>query len=514
MSEENKNIVEKYDDLPKNAEAGDKYTVREDAIVYEFQDDGSWKDVDIDEETDQQNEEQAQADADASASSTEEQPAASEETQPEDAQSTDPVEESTPAEDTPADSDKPADEKEGDHANTAEPENETASEDQADEAGQPADPADSTDPEPESDDGVKTQDSKEQADAPEGVDPEQAQPENQPLAVAEVEQPYAGQEAVPVDPNAEQSTPAARPDEKIAQAEEENAQAEDVARDQIADAGADAQAATTAEPTEAGKAADEANKQAEEEGQATDGQQPNNGAADDVAEGKPNNDQTYTEDQTADNTPAPEIVQQQENHTAEPDPVVSQEETAVQNATDPDQPTVIPQEAKSESLAHQPADPTQETVFVKQDENLDPEVRVIQQRIEEYIANMGVNGKHDRRDGAKHQARLYKDLHSIMSLEPTKFKQAMDYLLNRVYEERSGAFSDTYTRRYFDQLSPSHLQTDRVREFDNILSLITTVGHSKNRARSLEHIDLQRALKNIQDAGKQQRMAAYFDALR
>ncbi|AUG87036.1 hypothetical protein MORTIMER_288 [Erwinia phage vB_EamM_Mortimer] len=526
MSEANQNIVESYDDLPKNAQKGDRYTVREDAIVYELQEDGSWKDVDINEQVDQENEEQAQTeDGQQSDTGATDQPASDEEGDA-DSSKTAATDEENQVDDNGNDKQTPAEEKQEEaaqavdetqprddpyvrgansDANPAQPEDANQTQDQTDEAGQTPDSSDDANAQQESTDGVATQDAKEQANIPEGVDPEEAQPDNQPLAVAPVEQPPVQHEAVAVDPNADQPSPEARPDSKIEEAAELNAQKEDAARDEIAEAGADAQAATSAEQTDAGKAKEDA--QAE-------GQLPNDGAADDVAAGKPRNDQTYTEDQKAANTPAPEIVQAQENHTSEPDPVVSQEETHVQNATDPDQPTIIPQEAKSESLAHQAADPTQETVFVKQDENLDPEVRVLQQRIEEYIGNMGVNGKHDRRDGPKYQARLYKDLHSIMALEPVKFKQVMDYLLNRVYEERAGAFSDTYTRRYFDQLSPMHMQTDRVREFDNILSLVTTVGHSKNRSRALQQVDLQRALKNIQDAGKQQRMAAYFDALR
>jgi hypothetical protein len=341
-------------------------------------------------------------------------------------------------------------------------------------------------------------------------------PPTAPAAPAVEERPRAE-----VNPEAEQSTPEAKPDDVQVAAAQQQAAREDQTRDEIADAGSDAAPATSAESTPAGEqkaadetqqqaAADEADKPADE----TQTPAPNSGVTDDVNDGKPRNDQTYVGDQNADNTPSPATVQHQENHTAEENPVVSQEETAVQNATDPDKPTIVPAEATSESMNHTPANPTQETVYVKQDDDVDPEVKVIRQRIEEYIAAMGRNGSHRRHEGPRHQARLYQTLHAVMALEPVKFKQAMDYLLNRVYEERAGAFSDTYVRRYFDMLTPQHLQNNQVREFDNVLSLITNVGYSKNRSRALQQIDLQRALKNIQDAGKQQRMAAYFTALR
>lgn len=542
MSEDSKNVVEKHDDLPKTAEVGERFTVQEDAIVYEYQEDGTWKDVDIDEAIDAQNE-QAQTDGQSQADkpAAEQQPAGSDENQQPVADADNTTAASQSASDETAsdkDEEKPAGQtvanggeqpiNEQTQTDNQNPSSDTGAEETAEQKAEaeqanpdqtlPSDNAQSDTPsDSQSDETTPRQES-----AVNEVTDEKQQdgevPPTAPAAPAVEDRPRAE-----VNPNAEQSTPEAKPDEVQVAAAQENAQSEDKARDQIDEAGSDATAATDAQPTPAGEAKADAEQQqaaaaenndADSSADQTATPAPNSGVADDVNDGKPRNDQTYVGDQNADNTPSPATVQHQENHTAEENPVVSQEETAVQNATDPDQPTIIPAEATSESMNHQASDPTQQTVFVKQDENVDPEVKVIRQRIEEYIAQMGRNGTHRRNEGPRNQARLYKTLHAIMALEPIKFKQAMDYLLDRVYEERSGAFSDVYIRRYFDLLSPQELQAAQVKEFDNILSLIANVGYSKNRSRALQQVDLQRALKNIQDAGKQQRMAAYFDALR
>lgn len=520
---EDKNIVQKHEDLPKNADVGERFTVQEEGIIYEYQKDGTWKDVDLDEKVIEQNEQQQQASDNGG------------ESQPVDGDKTAQASGDTTAQQGPA-SDVPADaegskveqqatanggeqsidaQKQTDNQNpstdSVEPQ---ASQEQKEEAQQ-ANP----DQELPSDDSQKNLENGEttprQESAVNEVSDEKQQdgviPPTAPAAPVDVEQ----RPRAEVDPEVDQSTPAAKPDDVQVAAAQQQAQREDQARTQLEEAGSDAAPATTAQSTPAGEQrAEDTAKQDNAETEATDTPHPNSGVKDDVNVGKPRNDQTYVGDQNADNTPSPATVQHQENHTAEENPVVSQEETAVQNATDPDKPTIIPQEATSESMNHTPADPTQQTVFVQQDKDLDPEVAVLNQRVEEYIAQMGRNGSHRRHEGPKFQARLYQTLQSIMALEPIKFKQAMDYLLDRVYEERAGAFSDVYIRRYFDQLSPQYLQPQHVKEFDNILSLISTVGYSKNRSRSLQDIDLQRALKNIQDAGKQQRMAAYFSALR
>lgn len=555
MSEE-KNVVEKYDDLPKNAETGERFTVRDDAIVYERQEDGTWKDVDIDEAIDAQNEQE----------STDEQTPSDEAQQPATAdENQQPAEDGQTSEDSQAAagdnaqqgpaSDAPAAAEEGSKVEQQTPANggeqpvdaqkQTDNQNPSTESAEPVASAEQKEEAEQAnpDQELPSSDTDSQSDTPSDQQSDEATP-RQESAVNEVTDEKQQDGEVPptapaapavddrpraeVNPDAPQSTPEAKPDDVQVAAAQEQATGEDKARDQIEEAGADATPATSAEPTPAGeqKAETEAQQQAaaEQSDKPADTSEtpadesatpaPNSGVADDVNDGKPHNDQTYVGDQNADNTPSPATVQHQENHTAEENPVVSQEETAVQNATDPDQPTIIPAEATSESMNHSPANPTQETVYVKQDENVDPEVKVIRQRIEEYIAQMGRNGSHRRNEGPKHQARLYQTLHAIMALEPIKFKQAMDYLLDRVYEERAGAFSDVYVRRYFDLLTPQHLQNNQVKEFDNVLSLVTNVGYSKNRSRALQQVDLQRALKNIQDAGKQQRMAAYFSALR
>jgi len=539
---EDKNVVETHGDLPKNAEVGERFTVKEDAIVYEYQKDGTWKDVDIDEVIDAENDQAQTSDNQATPADNAEK-ATDENQQVADEGNSDDNNQSTasdnaqqgPASDTPADED-----------DTKVDQQQTAN------GGErPIDVQTQTDNQNPSTDSAKAVETAEQQEEAKQADPDQELPSDdeqknlengettprQESAVNEVSDekqqdgvtPPTAPAAPPVEerpraevnPETPQSTPEAKPDEVKVAAAQQQALNEDNARDQIDEAGSDANPATTAESTPAGeqKADEEARQQAaaddaDKPAEATETQHPNSGVADDVNVGKPRNDQTYIGDQNAANTPSPATVQHQENHTAEENPVVSQEETAVQNATDPDAPTIIPAEATSESMNHSPANPTQETVYVKQDENVDPEVKVIRQRIEEYIAQMGRNGTHRRNEGPKLQARLYKTLHAVMALEPIKFKQAMDYLLDRVYEERAGAFSDVYVRRYFDMLSPEHLQTNQVKEFDNVLSLVTNVGYSKNRSRALKDVDLQRALKNIQDAGKQQRMAAYFSALR
>lgn len=133
--------------------------------------------------------------------------------------------------------------------------------------------------------------------------------------------------------------------------------------------------------------------------------------------------------------------------------------------------------------------------------------------IREYVVKMDPSKYNDAKTGVPAQARLYRMIVALMKLEFTAFKSGMDQLLSMIHEYRAAAFNDIYSRRFFENLYPT-LTHAQVREFDDLLSVLVTVGSSSNRSRAMAQIDLPAALKSVKDAKSHQNMSAYFSALR
>jgi len=133
--------------------------------------------------------------------------------------------------------------------------------------------------------------------------------------------------------------------------------------------------------------------------------------------------------------------------------------------------------------------------------------------IRAYVDKMDPSKYMDAKTGVPIQKRLYSDLTELMKLDFIQFKSGMDKLLSLIFEYRHAAFSELYSRRFFENLYPS-LTHDQVREFDEILHIVTTVGTQSNRSRAMSYIDLNAALKSVKNAKAQQNMSAYFSALR
>lgn len=133
--------------------------------------------------------------------------------------------------------------------------------------------------------------------------------------------------------------------------------------------------------------------------------------------------------------------------------------------------------------------------------------------IREYVVKMDPSKYNDAKSGVPAQARLYRMIVALMKLEFTSFKAGMDQLLSLIHEYRAAAFNDIYSRRFFENLYPT-LTHAQVREFDDLLSVLVTVGTSSNRSRAMSQIDLPAALKSVKDAKSHQNMSAYFSALR
>lgn len=133
--------------------------------------------------------------------------------------------------------------------------------------------------------------------------------------------------------------------------------------------------------------------------------------------------------------------------------------------------------------------------------------------IRQYVVAMDPTKYQDAKSGVPHQKRLYTMLVELMKLEFLDFKLGMDELLKLIFEYRHAAFSELYSRRFFENLYP-HLTHAQVREFDDILSILVTVGAHSNRSRAMTQVDLGAALKGVKNAKSQQNMSAYFSALR
>jgi len=132
--------------------------------------------------------------------------------------------------------------------------------------------------------------------------------------------------------------------------------------------------------------------------------------------------------------------------------------------------------------------------------------------IREYVDHMDPSKYQDAKSGVPHQKRLYSMLVELMKLEFLDFKLGMDLLLKLIFEYRHAAFSELYSRRFFENLYPQLTQA-QIREFDDILSILVTVGASANRSRAMTQVDLGAALKGVKNAKAQQNMSAYFSAL-
>lgn len=133
--------------------------------------------------------------------------------------------------------------------------------------------------------------------------------------------------------------------------------------------------------------------------------------------------------------------------------------------------------------------------------------------IQEYVVKMDPTKYQDAKSGVPHQKRLYNLISELARLEFLDFKVGMDKLLKLIFDYRHAAFSDLYSRRFFENLYP-HMTHEQVREFDDLLSILVTVGSATNRSRAMTQVDLAAALKSVKHPKAQQNLSAYFSALR
>lgn len=150
---------------------------------------------------------------------------------------------------------------------------------------------------------------------------------------------------------------------------------------------------------------------------------------------------------------------------------------------------------------------------VKKTDGMSDLVKVIVNRLNTYVSRMKPGAPQTEKEGVQNQIQLYRLIQEITKLDPIEFKIAMDALLDIIYENRAGAFSDLYTLRYFEALTP-RLTDKQVIDFSRMLSLFTTVGHRTNRSAAAKQVDLALALAYMPNAEARQKMAAYFEALK
>ena len=133
--------------------------------------------------------------------------------------------------------------------------------------------------------------------------------------------------------------------------------------------------------------------------------------------------------------------------------------------------------------------------------------------IKEYVIKMEPSKYQDAKSGVPQQKRLYNLISELSKLEFLDFKVGMDSLLNLIFDYRHAAFSAFYSRRFFENLYPS-LTHEQIREFDDLLNILVTVGSATNRSRAMTQVDLAATLKSVKNPLAQQNLAAYFSALR
>ncbi|WP_368874888.1 hypothetical protein [Proteus mirabilis] len=150
---------------------------------------------------------------------------------------------------------------------------------------------------------------------------------------------------------------------------------------------------------------------------------------------------------------------------------------------------------------------------IKRTDGMSDLVKVIINRLNTYVSRMKPGAPQSEKEGVQNQIQLYRLIQEITKLDPIEFKIAMDALLDLIYENRAGAFSDLYTLRYFEALSP-RLTDKQIIDFSRMLSLFTTVGQRTNRSAAAKQVDLALALAYMPNAEARQKMAAYFEALK
>lgn len=141
------------------------------------------------------------------------------------------------------------------------------------------------------------------------------------------------------------------------------------------------------------------------------------------------------------------------------------------------------------------------------------QVRVLKAYFDTYVEALAPGKSVELKTGGKYQVKLYRTINSAINLQYTEFKEVFDYLLTLVKEHRAAAFSDVYVRRFDHLLHPSMTKPE-IHIYDQLLSVITTVGRSNDRSRALQQIDLGLAFRGVRPASAQQNLSAYFNAFK
>lgn len=127
--------------------------------------------------------------------------------------------------------------------------------------------------------------------------------------------------------------------------------------------------------------------------------------------------------------------------------------------------------------------------------------KAVVESIYQYIANMKPNMPVSNEDGGRHQAGLYRALHTLFNRVEGDFSLVFPAVLKLFEHHQNGVFAMTHRFRFMDH---AHTLGGKDREaFMQLVHLLVTTANPVDRATSLKQIDLTKALEHgVSEAGR------------
>lgn len=132
---------------------------------------------------------------------------------------------------------------------------------------------------------------------------------------------------------------------------------------------------------------------------------------------------------------------------------------------------------------------------------------ILQQNLDQYIEAMAPGKPHADEQGPMFQVLLYRTIQNVLAREGKDFTEGMDYLLQRIQENRDGVFNEKYVFRYMENIKLGQIER---KTFERLLNLFITTADPATRTVTVKHVDIPTTVKNIPDGRVQQRLYEYY----
>lgn len=131
----------------------------------------------------------------------------------------------------------------------------------------------------------------------------------------------------------------------------------------------------------------------------------------------------------------------------------------------------------------------------------------LKDRLDQYLAVMGPGRSPSEAAGRQQQLSLWRSIQLVLRQEGTAFTESMNYLLEFIHANRSGAFSERLLFRFIPELNLG--RDDRV-TFERLLSTFIDTADASARAHTIKQIDLKKVLAKLNDARVEQRLLDFY----